>query len=75
MPVVATNTYENRLIVNENNGVLINDSAEDFCNGLMKIYNQRNSFSSSEIRKSVELYSWEKIVNTNLKPYLQKLLQ
>jgi glycosyltransferase involved in cell wall biosynthesis len=75
MPVVATNTYENRLIINEDNGVLINDSAKDFCNGLMKIYYQRNSFSSSEIRKSVDSYTWENIVNNNLKPYLLKLLQ
>jgi hypothetical protein len=75
MPVIAVNTYENRLRVNENNGVLINDSAKDFCNGLTNIYNRRNSFNSSEIRKSVESYTWENIVNTNLKPYLQKLLQ
>jgi len=74
MPVIATNTYENRLIVNGNNGVLINDSPEDFCKGLTRIYNQRNSYNSSEIRKSVESYTWKNIVSTNLKPYLQKLL-
>ena len=74
MPVIASDTYENRLIVNESNGVLINDSAEDFCNGLKRIYNQRNSYNPFEIRKSVESYTWGNIVNTNLKPYLLKLL-
>jgi glycosyltransferase involved in cell wall biosynthesis len=74
MPVIATNTYENRLIVNENNGVLINDTSEDFCNGLLTIYNKRNSFNSSEIRRSVESYTWGNIVNTNLKPYLMGLI-
>ena len=74
MPVIATNTYENKLIVNNINGVLINDTAEDFCNGLMTIYNQRKSFNSSEIRKSVESYTWGNIVNANLKPYLQTLM-
>lgn len=74
MPVIATNTYENKLIVNNKNGVLINDSAEDFCNGLITLYNQRKSFNSLDIRKSVELYTWENIVNANLKPYLQKLM-
>ena len=61
MPVIATETYENKLIVNENNGVLICDSPEDFCNGLVTIYNKRNLFNSYEIRKSVESYSWENI--------------
>jgi len=75
MPVIATGTFENRLMVNEDNGVLINDSSEDFCNGLISIYNKRNSFNSSEIRKSAESYTWGNIVNTNLKPYLNKLIK
>jgi glycosyltransferase involved in cell wall biosynthesis len=75
MPVIATNTYENRLIVNKSNGVLINDSSEDFCIGLERIYNNRNSYNSSAIRKSVENNTWENIVNTNLKPYLLDLLR
>jgi glycosyltransferase involved in cell wall biosynthesis len=75
MPVIATNTYENRLIVNNINGVLINDTPEDFCNGLQSIYDRRNSYNSSEIRKSVEAYTWENIVNTNLKPYLLGLMK
>jgi glycosyltransferase involved in cell wall biosynthesis len=75
MPVIATGTYENKLIVNEVNGVIINDSAEDFYNGLTDIYNRRNAYNSSKIRRYVESYSWVNIVNTNLKPFLFKLLQ
>lgn len=75
MPVIATSTYENCLIVNDKNGVLINDSQEGFCEGLMRIYNQRTSISSSEIRKSVEFCTWVNIINNNLKPYLQNLLK
>lgn len=75
MPVIATNTYENRLIVNTTNGVLINDTPEDFCKGLTNLFTALNSFKSSEIRQSVEAYTWEKIVKTNLKPYLLNLLQ
>jgi glycosyltransferase involved in cell wall biosynthesis len=74
MPVIATNTYENRLKVNIKNGVLINDTPEDFCNGLREIYLQRDSFDSFEIRKSAETNTWENIVNKNLNPYLKKLL-
>jgi glycosyltransferase involved in cell wall biosynthesis len=70
MPVIATNTYENRKIINGINGVLINDSSEDFCNGLINIYNHKETFNSYQIRKSVESFTWEKIVNSNLKPFL-----
>jgi len=75
MPVIATNTYENKLAVNENNGVLIKDTSEDFCIGLSTIYNRRNSFKSSEIRKSVEPLTWENIIKTNLKPNLLGLIK
>jgi glycosyltransferase involved in cell wall biosynthesis len=75
MPVIATNTHENRLVVNDDNGVLINDTPEDFCNGLAKICENRNSYNSLDIRKTVESYTWENIVNTILKPYLLKLLE
>jgi glycosyltransferase involved in cell wall biosynthesis len=75
MPVIATKTSENRLFVDETNGVLINDTPEDFCNGLTNIFNRRNSFNSHKIRKSVEAYTWENIVNTNLKPFLLGLIE
>jgi glycosyltransferase involved in cell wall biosynthesis len=75
MPVIATNTFENRSIVNNNNGTLINDTAEDFCNGLIAIYNSSNSFNSNEIRRSVESHTWENIVNYKLIPYLEKILE
>ena len=74
MPVIATNTYQNRLIINSSNGILIKDSPEDFCFGIKKIYERRESFKSSDIRKSVEFNTWENIVNDNLKPYLLSLL-
>ena len=75
MPVIATNTFENRQIVNEKNGVLIQDITEDFCRGLEHIYNQRKTYNSSNIRKSVEQYTWNNIVNNTLKPYLLGLLE
>jgi glycosyltransferase involved in cell wall biosynthesis len=75
MPVVATNTHENRLIVNETNGVLITDNAEAFSSGLSKLYQNRNSYNSDQIRESVESYTWENIVNNTLKPYMLNLLK
>jgi glycosyltransferase involved in cell wall biosynthesis len=75
MPVIATNTYENKLIVNDKNGVLINDTPEEFCNGLTGVFLKMNSYNSSEIRKSVASFTWINIVNEKLKPSLQKLFK
>ena len=66
MPVIATGTFENSLIVNDLNGVIIKDTPEDFCAGLINFYNRRNSYNSSAIRKSVEAFTWENIVKSNL---------
>lgn len=73
MAVISTNTHENSHIVNQTNGILINDTSDAFCEGLYSIYNSRNKFSSSEIRQSMLSYTWQNIVNTNLKPYLLSL--
>ncbi|MCF8095362.1 MAG: glycosyltransferase [Desulfobacteraceae bacterium] len=73
MAVIATRTSENAKIVNEKDGVLINDSADEFYEGLKEIYDKKNSFDSREIRNSNLKYTWKNIVNNNLKPYLDKL--
>lgn len=73
MPVIATNTYENSRIVNKTNGVLIDDTSEDFCKGLLTIYNNRNSFNSAEIRRTVESFTWANIVNNTLRPFLERI--
>jgi glycosyltransferase involved in cell wall biosynthesis len=73
MPVIATNTFENSRIVNKTNGVLIDDTSKDFCNGLLTIYNNRNFYNSAEIRRTVESFTWENIVNTTLKPFLERI--
>lgn len=75
MPSIATNTFENRLVISKSNGILINDTAEDFNKGLLSFYNRRNSFNSSEIRKSVTDHTWRNIVQSNLKPFLENFLK
>jgi glycosyltransferase involved in cell wall biosynthesis len=64
MPVIATNTYENRQVVNEINGVLIQDSPESFAIGVADVFKRLNSFDENKIRKTVENYEWSKIVQT-----------
>jgi glycosyltransferase involved in cell wall biosynthesis len=72
MPVIATNTSENRAVINPRNGILIGETADDFYQGLKKIHENRMSFDSNNIRLSNTRYKWENIVKNNLKPYLTK---
>jgi len=69
MPVIATNTYENRQVINENNGVLIDDNPESFASGLGKIYDSIDCFDENIIRNSVQDHEWENIM-LKLKHYL-----
>ena len=62
MPVIATATSENRLVVNEENGVLIDDTATGFYEGLKQLAAQKGSFDSEKIMRDSEKYQWRSIV-------------
>jgi glycosyltransferase involved in cell wall biosynthesis len=72
MPVIATDTTENRLVVNDANGVLAPDSAEAFCAGLWRLWNRRASYDSESVKASCRDFTWERIVRDNLAPYLRR---
>ena len=74
LAVLGTSTYENKLVINETNGILTNDTADDFCSGLVRLLKQKEAFNSKEIRKNALKFSWEKITN-NLDLYLSSLLR
>lgn len=74
MPVIATNTYENRKIINKKNGFLINDNSTSFAECLESIYDNLNGFNESEIKKTVEDYKWE-IIISNLEEYIFRKLK
>jgi glycosyltransferase involved in cell wall biosynthesis len=73
MPVIATNTSENRKVINQGNGVLIGDTAEDFYTGLKTILKNRLFFDSVKIRNNSMEYTWYNIVDKNLKIYLDQV--
>ena len=59
---IATSTYENKKIINDLNGILIEDNETDFVAGIEKLINNMNlEITKKEIIKSVEEYSWENI--------------
>jgi glycosyltransferase involved in cell wall biosynthesis len=74
MPVVATSTRENRRVIHGGNGVLIEDTAEAFCDGLMTVSENRNCYNSDVIRRESLKYSWENIVRNNLECYMSSLV-
>lgn len=75
LPVIATKTQENIKVINDQNGVLIEDNAESFCNGLNLLITRKNQFNSSEIRKSNQQHHWGSIISSNLKNYFENLMK
>lgn len=70
---IATNTLENRKVINDSNGVLINEGRDSFFEGLEKIYSRLESYNISKIMEDSNKYSWFNIVENILKPQLEKI--
>lgn len=73
IPVIATNTKENKLLVSEKNGILIEDSPQAFAYGLKKLLDNYDRYNSEDIIKSVSEYDWQKITNI-LKTRIEKII-
>lgn len=69
MPVIATRTSANQLVITSENGVLIGDTTEEVCRGIKVMLQKLDRFSSEQIRQSCQDYEWPKIVD-NLYTYL-----
>lgn len=75
LPVIATKTFENTKVINDQNGVLIEDSSESFCDGLNLLTSRKERFNSSEIRRINQQYHWQSIIFTSLKNYFEELMK
>lgn len=71
--VIGTATFENRLVINDSNGVLTNDSPEGFYNALVELSARMKTFDSIQIRQNALQFNWKKIAN-DLDNYLRTLL-
>lgn len=69
---LATATFANREVINDNNGILISDSAESFADGLKIIWVNRKDIDEVKMRNTVNSYLWKTIVNHSLKPIIEK---
>ena len=75
MPVIATSTYENSIIINEQNGVLIEDDSPSFYTGLVELHKKLTSYNSKNIKDSIKEHEWETVVRDRLMPILNKTIK
>lgn len=67
---IATETYENQLVINDVNGQLCFDSPQSFARALEKIYHDFDSSDSVSIAKTLDNHTWQNIVSKKLQPLL-----
>lgn len=67
---MATKTAANKEIINKDNGILHNDTAEDFYKALDYIYQNRHNLNSQIIRHTLLEYQWNHIIEQKLLPIL-----
>lgn len=70
---IATKTTANTKLINDSNGLIINDTPEDFTLALEYIKQNKDNIDETSIRNSLKEYSWKNIVNCHLKPILANL--
>lgn len=70
MFTIATNTYENKRIINNINGTICNDSSISFQESLQLVYNNRSKLKADPIRKTLLNYQWEVLVKNLLYPFI-----
>ena len=69
---IATSTYSNKRIINEHNGIIINDDAEAFAEALEYINKNKRAFNSNAIRSTLKDCLWKNIVCNYLEDFLSK---
>lgn len=71
MICLATNTESNKDIITTQNGILHNDTAEDFANALEYVSAHISDYNPHAIQNSLTNYSWKNIVNNILVPIIE----
>jgi len=69
---VATNTYENKLLITKNNGILCDDNPRSFMRALAEVNKRKEFLDSNIIAETLYLHNWKNITKLNLLPYLLK---
>lgn len=67
---IATDTFSNREVINDQCGILIKDSSDAFCEGLNTIIKRRDKISSVKISAQLQYYRWSNILEKYLLPVI-----
>lgn len=68
---IATATRINKILINNKNGILIDDTVESIKKGIEYFWTNREKFNSTEIRNSLQECTWENIVINKFSPILK----
>lgn len=69
---IATNTSENKKIINKDNGILCDDNVDAFYRALEILSKERFNFNTDYLRESVKEYSWDFIIDNKVIPIIEK---
>lgn len=75
MPVIASRSNSMIQAINDNNGVLIEDTPEGFMHGLATMMGKLNTYDSKEIVKTALAYSVKTLVEDRMIPAFNKIIQ
>ena len=70
MYCLATATYSNQEVINDENGCLIQDTPEAFADGIEMCITKLEGYNPEKIKHTLKEYSWQSIVDDKLKPIL-----
>lgn len=74
MPVIATATDENKLVITERNGVLIGENAQEFARGVVEVCARLSTYDPAQIQREHQKSSWEAIISERLSPHLRTIM-
>lgn len=69
---IATATYSNKEIINDDNGILIQDTEDDFARAIVEIYNKRNILDNKKVRETLCESQWKFIVQNIMVDILKR---
>lgn len=74
LPVVATDTEGNKQFVDEHTGVLREDTATAYADGITKLARDHTDYSTDELRDAVSRYDYKYTVEHDLLPIYERIV-